>query len=112
MYGPTGPPIRTFVPVKSADTERIIDNVSCALNISALIGVLDTENELSVVFLCDKVSIECRSEVAYVHKARRTGGKSRSYIFCIHLAKFLSEISKIRYRKNRKLYLHHFLSVL
>ena len=58
--------IGTLVPVKPARTERVVNHINSALNISALVGILNTQNKGAVIFLCDKIGIKRRPEVSYM----------------------------------------------
>ena len=70
--------VRTLVPVKSDVLQSLINDLGRALNITLLIGILDSENKITAVFLCNKISEQRRSQISDVHIARRAWRKSRS----------------------------------
>ena len=63
--------IRSLVPVKTYVLERFIDDLCCALNISSLVGIFDTQNEISALLFCDKVRKQRSTQVSDVHISRR-----------------------------------------
>ena len=70
--------IWTFVVVDVGCFQRLVNHAGGIFHIAFLIGILNTEHELSILRFSEKVSIQGGSEVADMHIARRTRGKSCS----------------------------------
>ena len=68
--------VRAFVVCQTAFGHGLVDHVDCALDQTALIGVLNAENELAVVAAGDQPGVERRAQVADVHIAR--GARSKA----------------------------------
>ena len=67
-----------FIPVQPAGAERVIDHFGGAFHKALLVGVLDPQDELTVILLCKKIGIERGANAAQVHKAGGAGGKTGS----------------------------------
>ena len=70
--------IRAFVPLHADIAERVVDHVYRALDIAALVGVLNAENERAVVLFCIEIGIQRAAQIAQMHITRRRRGKSGS----------------------------------
>ena len=68
--------VRPFVVRQAAFGHCLVDHVDCALDQTALIGVLNAENELAVVAAGNQPCIERGAQVADVHIAR--GARSKA----------------------------------
>ena len=73
--------VRTFVPVQTGNPQGVIDHINGTFYITFLIGVLDPQNKIAVLFLGDQIGKQCGTQVADVHIARRAGCKSGSHSF-------------------------------
>ena len=62
---------RAFIVVDASHFESFEDNISSTLHQAHLIGVLDTQDELALLRLSQKVGIKRRSQVTDVHEAGR-----------------------------------------
>ena len=62
--------VGAFVPGQAGGAQRAIDDVGSALDQAALVGILDTQNERTIVMACLQVSVQCGAQVADVHIAR------------------------------------------
>ena len=79
--------VRAFVPIQTGNTQGVVDHVNCAFHIALLVGILNSQNKIAVLFLGNQIGIQCRPQIADVHIARRTGRKSGSYslVHCFEL---------------------------
>ena len=80
--------VRSFIPMKCRLFHRAVDDVGRALDETALVGVLDAQDELSAVCLGEQVRIQCAAEISEVHVARRGRGKSGTNFHSLLLTKF------------------------
>ena len=72
--------IGTFVVVKTAFRHRPVDHVRCALDQTALIGVLDAQDERAALTAGDQPRVKRRAQIADVHIARGTGCKAGAHL--------------------------------
>ena len=56
--------VRTFVPVQTGNPQGIIDHINGTFYITFLIGVLDPQNKIAVLFLGDQIGKQCGTQVA------------------------------------------------
>ena len=73
--------IGTLIMLKMALLHRLVYNIDSALDKPALVGILDSEQELALIVARDKVGVERGAQIANVHVSR--GGRSKA---CTHLA--------------------------
>ena len=69
--------VRALVVVEPALGQGLVDHVHRALDETALVGVLDAQDELALSVAGNKIGIECGAQVAHVHVScggrRKTG---------------------------------------
>ena len=70
--------VGAFVVIKAAFGHGLVDDIDRALDQTALIGILDAENEFAVVAAGDQPGIERRAQVADVHIARGARSEARA----------------------------------
>ena len=87
--------IGAFVPQQAGLPQGVVDDVHSTLDVAALIGVLDAEDEGAVVVLGHQVGVQCGAQVANMHITRGRGGKSGADLRIRHNDfSFLSIIGK------------------
>ena len=87
--------IGAFVPQQAGLPQGVVDDVHSALDVAALIGVLDAEDEGAVVVLGHQVGVQRGAQVANMHITRGRGGKSGADLRIRHNDfSFLSIIGK------------------
>ena len=88
--------IGAFIMLKPCHFHGFINDIQRALHQTALIGILNTQDEFPTLRFCDEVFIKRSTQVADMHIARRGRGKSCSYFhfflpFCFDKLTFLKK---------------------
>ena len=71
--------IRALVVVEPALGQRLVDHVHRALDQTALIGILDAQDEGAARVAGDQPGVERRAQIADVHVSGGRGGEARAY---------------------------------
>ena len=71
--------IGTLVPGQAALAQGVVDDVGGALHQTALVGVLDAENEFTAVVTGDEPGVQGGTQVADVHIARGGRGETGAH---------------------------------
>ena len=71
--------VGTFVPGQAAGAHGIIDDLGGVLHQTALVGVLNAEDELAAGVAGDEVGVQGGAEIAHVHVARGRGGEAGAH---------------------------------
>ena len=56
--------------------KRSVDNIHGTFHIAFLIRILNPENKISVLMLCNQIRIKCRPQISHMHPSRRGRCKS------------------------------------
>ena len=72
--------VRALVMLEVALGHGLVDHVHRALDQTALVGVLDAQDELALAVAGDEIRIERRAQVADVHVARGRGREARAHL--------------------------------
>ena len=72
--------VGTLVVLQVALGHGLVDDVHRALHQTALVGVLDAQDELALAVPGDQVGVERRAQVADVHISRGGGGKTGAHL--------------------------------
>ena len=70
--------VRSFIMNKSGVFHGTVDDIDCTFHITLLVGILNTEDKISVLVFCNKICIECCTKIADVHSSCRARCKSGS----------------------------------
>ena len=83
--------VRAFVMLQVALSHGLVDHIHSAFHQTALIRVLNTEDELAVVVSCNKIGIESGPQIAHMHIAGGRGRKTGAHLVfgdaCLHIRK-------------------------
>ena len=71
--------IGTLVPGQAALAQGVVDHVGGALHQTALVGVLNAENEFAAVVAGDEPGVQGGTQVAHVHIAGGGGGEAGTH---------------------------------
>ena len=72
--------VRALVMRQAAGAHGAVNDIDRALHIAALIGVLDTQDELAAGVPRDQIRIQRCAQIADVHIARRAGRKTGAHL--------------------------------
>ena len=73
--------IRSFIMMQTDFLHGIVYDFDSAFHVTFLIGILDTQNKISVLMLGNQIFEQCCSQISDVHIPGRTWCKSCSYFF-------------------------------
>ena len=76
--------VRALVPQQAGLPQGVVDDIHSALNVTALVGVLDAQDEGAVLVLGHQVSVQRGAQVANVHVAGGRGGKTGADFIARH----------------------------
>ena len=76
--------VRAFVPQQAGLPQGVVDDIHSALNVTALVGVLNAQDEGAVLVLGHQVGVQRGAQVANVHVAGGRGGKTGADFIARH----------------------------
>ena len=68
--------IGTFIPVKAAGAEGIVDHFGGAFHKTLLVSILNAQDELAIVLLGEEISVKRGAHAAQVHETGGAGGET------------------------------------
>ena len=76
--------VRALVPQQAGLPQGVVDDIHSALNVTALVGVLNAQDEGAVLVLGHQVGVQRGAQVANVHVAGGRGGKTGADFIARH----------------------------
>ena len=76
--------VRALVPQQAGLPQGVVDDIHSALNVTALVGVLNAQDEGAVLVLGHQVGVQRGAQVANMHVAGGRGGKTGADFIARH----------------------------
>ena len=76
--------VRAFVPQQAGLPQGVVDHIHRALDVAALIGIFDAQDERTILVLGHQVGVQGSAQVAHMHITRRRGRKTGADFIARH----------------------------